>query len=337
MKIISDLTVTGRPIRPRSGLPQPSLRFDFVTGAFMPGGFGTTIAFSRASTAAFHDAAGVMQLAAADAPRLDHDRGTGLRRGLLIEDARTNLFLQSAAPVTRSIPVTARMYALSFWGAGSIVLSGAHSATLTGAGGNARGVLVFTPSAGTLTLTVSGSVQMAQLEVGNCATSYIATTTTPVTRAKDEVILALGSWWNASEGTFLAEWQDINQQNGNTRIIGLPSSRAVLTLSGTTGIAGNAATRLEMWSGAATATAVKGVDISKGITRGVGAYSASGRSVAVRNVLATVSTPLVNSGSVTEMYLGQQAGGSLSINGCLRRLVYYPRRLTDPQILELVQ
>jgi hypothetical protein len=55
--------------------------------------------------------------------------------------------------------------ALSFYGTGTITLSGAFAGTLVGVGPfPARASLIFTPAAGTLTLTVTGSVLNAQLE-----------------------------------------------------------------------------------------------------------------------------------------------------------------------------
>lgn len=53
-------------------------------------------AFSRASTATYFDAAGVLQTAAVNELRIDHDPGTLLPRGVLIEAAATNLVRQSA-------------------------------------------------------------------------------------------------------------------------------------------------------------------------------------------------------------------------------------------------
>jgi hypothetical protein len=49
------------------------------------------IDFTRSSTATYVDSAGVIQDAAIDAPRFDHDPVTGESLGLLIEEARTNL------------------------------------------------------------------------------------------------------------------------------------------------------------------------------------------------------------------------------------------------------
>ncbi len=47
--------------------------------------------FSRASTATYFDSAGTLQTAAANAPRFDYDPVTHAPKGLLLEDARTNV------------------------------------------------------------------------------------------------------------------------------------------------------------------------------------------------------------------------------------------------------
>ncbi|KXJ45901.1 hypothetical protein [Marinobacter sp. Hex_13] len=52
--------------------------------------FEDIITFSRASAATYWDANGVLQTAAVDEPRLDHDPLTGTPLGILIEEQRTN-------------------------------------------------------------------------------------------------------------------------------------------------------------------------------------------------------------------------------------------------------
>ena len=308
----------------------PTLDFDFLTGVHLPGGFGSTITFTRAGTGTRINPFGAVETIAANLPRIDHDRVTGARRGLLVEGARTNLVLQSGAPATQTVSVAAAQHALSFYGTGTITLSGAHSATLAGTGANARAVLIFTPSAGALTLTVAGSVQLAQLEAGNCATSYIPTTTAPVTRALEVVSVAVGPWWNPDAGTILAEWQDINQQGGNTRIIGVNSNRVALGLQSTLGT--NGSERLTMFNGTASLTTpAAGGDVTKGIRRGAAAWSAAGRSVAVAGNVAS-DAGLLADAAVTGLFLGHAGNNALHINGCLRRVTYWPARLTDAQL-----
>jgi hypothetical protein len=140
-------------------------------------------------------------------PRFDHaTTAPNACLGLLIEESRTNLVFPSATLTTQTRTVTAVAHTLSFYGTGTIVLSGAHVATVTGTGAfPTRTTLTFTPSAGSLTLTVTGTVTEAQLEAGAVVTSYIPTTTASVVRSAD-VCSITGSdftgMYNASEGTW---------------------------------------------------------------------------------------------------------------------------------------
>ncbi len=76
-----------RPLAPyASGIPPGvSLDLSFMT----PGTIDPRISFTRASTATYSNAGGTLQTAAVNAPRFEP-------RGLLIEESRTNLWLQSA-------------------------------------------------------------------------------------------------------------------------------------------------------------------------------------------------------------------------------------------------
>jgi hypothetical protein len=76
-------------------VPSLDLRFadnksltDAVTGASL-------VTFTRASSGTYTDSAGVLQTAATDVPRFDHDPTTGESLGLLVEEQRTNLLLRS--------------------------------------------------------------------------------------------------------------------------------------------------------------------------------------------------------------------------------------------------
>lgn len=169
-----------------------------------PGAMSPEVTFTRASSGTYIGPTNALPplTAATDVARYQ-----GSAQRLLIEGPRTNLLLDSATLSTQSVTVTAQVYILSFYGTGTITLSGASTAgPLAGTGANVRSVLSFTPTAGTLTLTVTGSVTYAQLEAGTATleSSWIPTTGTSATRAADNAIWTPPAGY-ASRGTILVK------------------------------------------------------------------------------------------------------------------------------------
>jgi hypothetical protein len=78
-------------------LDLPTFQRDFAQFKTLNHATGPNITFTRASDATFFDADGVLQTAANDTPRFDHDPATGASRGLLIEEQRTNSIRNSQA------------------------------------------------------------------------------------------------------------------------------------------------------------------------------------------------------------------------------------------------
>jgi hypothetical protein len=95
---------------------------------------------------------------------------------------------------------------LTFYGTGTVVLSGVAIATLTGTGVNDRVALTFTPTAGSLILTVTGTVTNWQLEDGTFSSTLIPTTTAAVTRLRDSVsISGASALIGQTEGTIFID------------------------------------------------------------------------------------------------------------------------------------
>jgi hypothetical protein len=93
-------------------------------------------------------------------------------RGQAPKEVR-NLLTGTATMATQTRAVTAAQHRLSFKGTGTVTLTGSSTAgPLVGTGAGDIVGLTFTPTAGNLTLTVSGSVTEAQLELGSARSAY---------------------------------------------------------------------------------------------------------------------------------------------------------------------
>lgn len=215
--IVSPIQGLGGPFSPIPGPYQalgiaPEFVADFRRDLFRidgnPSDLATMVSFTRSGTATYVDGSGAIQTAAADTLRSDHHRWNGAgweRAGALVERSpATNLLHTTNALVTQSVTVTAQAYTLHFTGTGTITLSGASTAgplVGTGTGEQNRVSLTFTPSAGSLTLTVSGTVTNAQLEANAVPTSYIPNLAGSGTAARSGEILTIPNAnlpWNSS-------------------------------------------------------------------------------------------------------------------------------------------
>ena len=128
----------------------------------------------------FQDAAGTTPVTALEQPVgrwLDKSgRGNHATQSITasrpVISARKNLLLSTDTLSTQSVATVAAQQTLSFTGTGSVTLSGTATGTLNGTGANNRVSLTLTPTAGTLTLTVSGDVRFGQLEYSPTSTAY---------------------------------------------------------------------------------------------------------------------------------------------------------------------
>ena len=145
--------------------------------------------FTRSTTATYWNESKVLSTAAINVPRFNYNPDTSNFEGITIETASTNLVLNSTTLSTQSVTVTSGVqYTCSFYGTGTITLSGAHTAVITGTGAFKLTKLTFTTTTTSITLTVTGTVSYGQLELGTKATSRIITVGSSVTRAADVIL-----------------------------------------------------------------------------------------------------------------------------------------------------
>jgi hypothetical protein len=143
----------------------------------------------------------------ANEPRFD---GNGF---LFVEGPRTNLILNSNAFATQNITVAAVPYQFTMVGGNvEVVFSGAHSDTVTTDSGNLIQIRSFTPSAGTLTCTVtdlSGGLDpaiWAQLEAGSFYSTWVPTAGATVTRSADLMSASLSTLGLPANGACTVFW-----------------------------------------------------------------------------------------------------------------------------------
>jgi hypothetical protein len=227
------------------------------------------------------------------------------------------------------------------------VISGTGASIVSVGNGWYRCVLTFTQSisssvgyglldaSGNRTYTGDGTsgayLWGAQLEAGSFATSYIPTVAASVTRSADVAsVNTLSPWFNATEGTLFAEYDtsiasggpyqaELNDGTANNRITLYVSAGAQRTYVATSGAA-----QVDIGVGSISNNVVYKTAV---------AYKANDFAITVNGVSPTTDTSATIP-TVNKLVLGAYNSDSLAnlLNGHLRRIAYYPRRLTNAEL-----
>ena len=189
----------------------------------------------------------------------------------------------------------------------------------------------------------SGSfVWGAQLEAGAFPTSYIATTSAAATRSADDALsTAINPWFKATEGTLYAECiVDNSGLSSGYRYPGLASLdnngpqnaiHLLLLINSSLGLK-NFASEIYV-NATALMSQINGTIVDGAVTKLAIAYKENDSNFAFQGVIGTndtsVTIPTVSRFRIAENRIGT------ALNGWIRRIIYYPTRLTDAQLQAL--
>lgn len=261
-------------------------------------------------------------------------------RGLLVEEARENLFLHSGSPATRSLVLAPGSYTLSVHGQGHAALTGDATGTASPQMPHSFELAM----SGTVTVTPHRPSQEhpmhVQLEAGPFATSPISTGATPVTRAADAITFADPTWLTPQATTLLVEWEQVAPaelaQNGVQNLLRWRAAGTISRLrSGGRSLAQvQDASQALILNAGSIGPALGGTHrIALSLApenMAVGwSNSIDGTGGLVSDTSGTATTP------VDTIWAGSSGLGEF-LNGMIRRLVFWPTRLPDTIVQKLV-
>jgi hypothetical protein len=199
-------------------------------------------------------------------------------------------------------------------------------------------LLIYLQSGGTNTYTGNGTsgiyIYGAQLEAGAFATSYIPTVASTVSRSADVATMTgtnFSSWYNQSEGTFVAEASKYANVDGYafTADAGLAAN-----LVGGGVLASGAGFSSINAGGVAQAFQSVGSIAPNSVFKIAVAAATNNANVAANGAVSTTDTT-VTMPTVDRLQIGSYVGVSTRLNGHIRAIAYYNTRLPNTQLQTL--
>jgi hypothetical protein len=176
----------------------------------------------------------------------------------------------------------------------------------------------------------------AQLEAGAFATSYIPTVASTVTRAADDASMTgtnFSSWYNASEGTVVANFGPFFRTTGNPGVVQIDDGAATNTIRTYAGSVVSPVFSVIV-GGVSQAFLNAGTINTNANTSIAGAYALDNFAKSINGLApetdASGTIPVVN-----RMLIGSGTAGVNFLNGYMRSITFYPQRLTNAQLQAL--
>jgi hypothetical protein len=175
-----------------------------------------------------------------------------------------------------------------------------------------------------------------QVELGAFPTSYIATTSATVTRNADAASMTgtnFSSWYNAGEGTIYADW--ITGAAGTSRYLVSLEGAAESTRIDININTSNIINPRTVVSGSAVASLTAGTYTSDSSAKIAFGYKNISYASSLSGVTAvTASTAGLIPPNLSSLQIGRISSGGY-LNGTIRKLAYYPLRVTNAQLQAL--
>lgn len=187
----------------------------------------------------------------------------------------------------------------------------------------------------------------AQLEAGAFATSYIPTTTASVTRAADAASMTgtnFSSWYNQGEGALYVEAQTVNLA-ANRGIFAIGDSSLAFGAANTiysvfeSGLSGRIS-QVALVGGLSQVASMSPVytQAANTATKMAQGYKVNDYAITVNAVNPAVDpfalVPAVSSMSIGSLNSGWLNGGNF-LNGTIKQITYFPKRLPDAELQEM--
>jgi hypothetical protein len=172
-----------------------------------------------------------------------------------------------------------------------------------------------------------------QLEQGAFATSYIPTTSAAATRAADSaVVTPISSFYNQAEGTLFAEW--VSGVSAASRAIVDLNNSSITERLGITTTASSIPSAIGRNAGSIFDITI-GTAISSGaITKMAVGLATDNYQAARDGSLGTADTSGAMP-SIAVLRFGNNSSGTVTLNGHLRKVAYWPRRLSNTLLQQL--